>query len=122
MPVTLEHLNTVADVDAFLKKEGVKILQFTAEWCAKCDTIKTELEEKLESDVHYGAVDVDALSEIADRFSVTALPRVDIISATRSITDGAPVTTLAAFACNSDAVVELVDAVKVPKLILDEDF
>ena len=122
MPVTLEHLSTVADVDAFLKKEGVKVLQFVAEWCAKCDTIKTELQDKLESDVHYGAVDIDALGEIAERFSVTALPRVDVIGASRSIADGVPAMTLAAFACNSDAVVELVDAVKVPKLVLDEDF
>ena len=116
------HVN---DIDAFLQKPGVKIVQVTAPWCAKCVTIKQQINEGLRAefdDVDWMIVDLEEVEEASELLELSAMPRVDVVGSKTTHEGGTPRVTLEGFECNTEAVWKVVRALHPPKLVLDEDF
>lgn len=58
-------------------KEGVVLVDFSAEWCGPCKMITPilkELAKEMEGEASIVKVDVDAESELAQRFDVMSIP------------------------------------------------
>jgi len=62
--------------DKFIK-EGVVLIDFSADWCMPClimAPIVEELSEKFEGKIKFGKVDVGENQEIAQKFNVSSIP------------------------------------------------
>lgn len=58
-------------------KEGVVLIDFSADWCMPClmmAPIVGELSEKFEGKIKFGKVDVGENQEIAQKFNVSSIP------------------------------------------------
>ena|SRR3990167_906979 len=60
----------------FIKK-GVSVVDFWAAWCGPCKMVAPifeEAAEELKGKIKFGKVDVDAHSDLAQRFQVMSIP------------------------------------------------
>ena len=74
-------IGSVADFDAYLGKVDATtpvLIQFTAPWCRRCTTLKTEISSAFDSSLKWISVDVDDIVPLQERFNVTQLPRLDV--------------------------------------------
>jgi len=74
----MEHVQELTNgmFDAFIK-EGVVLVDFSADWCMPClmmAPIVEELSEKFEGKIKFGKVDVGENQEIAQKFNVSSIP------------------------------------------------
>ena len=111
------------ELDAILGGLGdadVAIVQFAAVWCKKCHSVAEELKVKLGDTykIVWATVDVDELPEIASRFNVKAMPRVDVY------THGRLHASLEALDFSADAVLKALSdgSAARPTLELEADF
>ena len=65
-------------VEAAATSTSKLVVQFTASWCRRCETLKTELETALPADVPWVVVDIDELSALQERYFITQLPRFHV--------------------------------------------
>lgn len=77
-------VQTIASVKAFDKIVAEKnnvIVKFSATWCAPCKEFAPTFETsaKANTDVAFVSVDIEAVSELADRFEITSVPAVVFI-------------------------------------------
>lgn len=71
---------TKSDFDEKIKK-GITLVDFWAEWCGPCrmaGPVVEELSEEYKDKVLVGKLDVDAESDIAQKFGVMSIPTVII--------------------------------------------
>lgn len=76
---TIESLEELDDVKS---SEGVKLLDFYADWCGPCkimEPILKELDQDIEDFTVY-KIDVDASPNIAAEFSVRSIPTMYLIN------------------------------------------
>ena len=61
--------------DSFVKK-GKVVIDFWAAWCGPCKILSPVVEELASEmkNIKFGSVDVDAQSELAQRFQVMSIP------------------------------------------------
>ena len=71
------HIETVEQFEKELQN-GLKIVDFYANWCGPCRMLTPSLEEYIEEnqDVDLLKVDVDKLGELAAKFSVMSIPLI----------------------------------------------
>jgi thioredoxin 1 len=72
---------TNGEFDEFIK-EGVVLIDFTADWCMPCmmmAPIVDELCEKFKGKVKFGKVDVSENQEIASKFDVSSIPNFTVL-------------------------------------------
>ena len=119
------YATDVGDIDTFLQKPGVKIVQITAPWCAKCVTLKQQINDGLRAefdDLSWLVVDLEEVEGASEALELSAMPRVDVVGSKTTHEGGTPRVTLEGFECTADAVWKVVRALHPPKLVLDEDF
>lgn len=115
----------VDEIDKFLALPGVKILQVTAPWCAKCVTLKQQINEGLRAefdDLRWMVVDLEEVDGVSELLEVNAMPRIDVVGSKTSREEPHPRVTLAGHGCTAEAVSGAVRLLHPPKLVLDEDF
>ena len=74
-------IGSVSEFDAYIGKVDATtpvLIQFTAKWCKRCTTLKTEISSAFDSSLKWISVDVDDIVPLQERFSVTQLPRLDV--------------------------------------------
>ena len=72
--ITLENVD-----EEVLKSEIPVIVDFYADWCGPCKMLAPELEavaKELEGKVKIGKINVDEQGELANAFSINAIPAV----------------------------------------------
>ncbi len=74
----------VLDSENFDKKtkEGNWVIDFWAEWCGPCKVLGprfAEASEELKEKVNFGKVDVDAETDLAQKFGVMSIPSIVFI-------------------------------------------
>ena len=74
----MEHVKELTNgiFDEFIK-EGLVLVDFSADWCMPClmmAPIVEELSEKFEGKIKFGKVDVGENQEIAQKFNVSSIP------------------------------------------------
>ena len=119
------YATDVGDIDTFLEKPGVKIVQVTAPWCAKCVTLKQQISDGLHAefdDLSWLIVDLEEVEGVSEALELSAMPRIDIIGSKTTHEKKPPRVTLEGFECNTDALWKVVRSLHPPKLVLDEDF
>ncbi|MDP1696045.1 MAG: thioredoxin [archaeon] len=65
-----------ANFDDFIS-EGKVIVDFWAEWCGPCkmlSPIVDELAKEMKGKVHFGKINIDKESDLAQRFEVMSIP------------------------------------------------
>lgn len=72
----MKEIKNLEDFNDFIQKEGLKVVDFYADWCAPCQMIKPILENLDEkfSDVEFAKVNVDKLPQIAGNFGIMGIP------------------------------------------------
>ena len=81
---TFEEIKTKEDFDRVIKTTTMKplLVQFTAVWCRRCSTLKTEIKEAFDANAfRWVVVDVDEVEVLREIFNVNSLPRLDLHSA-----------------------------------------
>lgn len=93
------------------------LIQFTAQWCRRCGTLKQEVTEAFDESLCWLTVDIDELSDMQERFNVTQLPRFDVYC-------GGKTDSVEAFDAKLDEVKRMLAAATAerPVLELSEDF
>ena len=73
----IKHIETVEQFEKELQ-EGLKIVDFYANWCGPCRMLTPALEEYIDEnpDVDLLKVNVDELGELAARFHVMSIPLI----------------------------------------------
>ena len=89
-----DHGNTVAVTSKTWESEVVKsdkpvVVDFWATWCGPCMKLGPHVAalSKELKDVKFAKVDVDANQELADKFSVTAIPYLVVLKNGQKIAD-----------------------------------
>jgi len=76
------RLVTQEDLDRFLDKHDVVLLDFYADWCGPCKAMKPTI-RKIEQDyagkVAVGVIDVDDAPELARKYGVASIPACFIL-------------------------------------------
>lgn len=67
---------TKPDFQEAIKSEQVILVDFHAEWCGPCKTLKPILEEVSEEGVKVFSVDVDNNKELATEHQISSIPTV----------------------------------------------
>ena len=64
------------EVEEFIQKEGLTVLDLHAVWCAPCRMLKPRLEALSEEygDIEFLSMDVDKNEAFAQKFSVRSIP------------------------------------------------
>ena len=77
----VQQVQSVAEFDEVIKANPTVIIDFTATWCGPCKMIGPKFDEmsKEFTSVKFIKVDVDALSDIAERFGVSAMPTFKVL-------------------------------------------
>ncbi|ORY95042.1 thioredoxin-like protein [Syncephalastrum racemosum] len=72
----MREINDVKEFDEFIDSNKVTAVYFTAGWCGPCKFIGPEFEKLAKEYPDYTCVklDVDKMADIAQRYSITALP------------------------------------------------
>ena len=120
VPASPVKLEDASELDKNIKDAGtdeVILIQFTAVWCKRCEVLKKEIGERFDAPLRWLLVDVDSISELAERFDVTTMPRLDVYC-------GGKTESVEGFDAKIDNVVRMIDdAQKMrPSLQLDDDF
>ncbi|KIM31579.1 hypothetical protein M408DRAFT_14813 [Serendipita vermifera MAFF 305830] len=75
--MTISHITSLAELNKLIGKQGkLTVIDFHATWCGPCKMIAPTF-EKLSKDytsVNFVKVDVDQAQEVAQKYSVTAMP------------------------------------------------
>lgn len=67
-------ISSSAEFEQFLKNHPVALIDFTATWCGPCQMLKPVLAQVAQTHDGVAAVDVDANSDIAQRFGIQSVP------------------------------------------------
>lgn len=107
-----------AELGEALEGAAVVVLQFTASWCARCQTVSDELVGRLPGHVAWLKIDVDTSTDLAEEHEVAAMPRIDLYH------NGRLRRKFEAFDVSADAVLSAIDEASAnpPALELDADF
>jgi len=65
-----------AEFDDFVK-DGVILIDFSAEWCMPClmmAPVIDEMSEKFKEKIKFGKVNIDDNQELAQRFNISSIP------------------------------------------------
>jgi len=84
---SFETLETNEDYDRVVKTTTTKplLVQFSAPWCRRCTTLKTEIADAFDDkQFRWVVVDVDACEALRERFEVVSLPRLDFYAVNSS--------------------------------------
>ena len=68
---------TVANFDELVKKDGLCLVDFWANWCGPCKMmhpVLEKLDEELNGDVKIGKINIDNDPELASKFGVMSIP------------------------------------------------
>ena len=105
------------EVMAELKPEQLCMVQFKAIWCTKCVSVAIALKKDVPKDMLWLTVDVDVHQNLAERFDVVQMPRIDLH------TGGRVVESLKAFDVTKQNVLDAIARAGTrPELELDADF
>ena len=119
-PATPHVIESVSKFDEYIGSVDTTtpvLIQFTAPWCRRCNTLKKEIADTFDSSLHWITVNVDEITALQERFNVTQLPRFDVYCSGR--TDS-----VESFDAKVDAVSRMLQAAmsERPKLELLDDF
>lgn len=73
--MTVKELNQ-ADFEKAINAKEVVIVDFFAEWCGPCKTLKPILEEVSAQGITVYSVNVDENKELASKFQISSIPAV----------------------------------------------
>lgn len=74
--MNLRIISNISEFDDIIKGNKPVVVQFSAEWCGPCKTIKPKVQEiaKEYSNIDFLYVDVDEFGKIAAKYSVRSVP------------------------------------------------
>jgi thioredoxin-like negative regulator of GroEL len=119
-PVKMIQISDAAEIDMHLKEAGTEqtvLIQFTAQWCRRCGTLKEEIADRFDSTVRWIVVDIDAFSGVQERFNVSTMPRVDVYRGGRT-------ESVEGFDAKIDEIAKMVSVLQTgrPEMQLVDDF
>jgi hypothetical protein len=119
-PTIVDTSDAYDDYIGTVETSTVTLHQFTARWCKKCTIIKEEIVKTFSGDecVRWMLSDITDSDELAQRFQVSKLPRLDVYRGARL--SGS----LDAFDVTIENIISAVDEAKAPRptFTTDEDF
>jgi thiol-disulfide isomerase/thioredoxin len=119
-PISVDTNDAYDDYLSSVDHGTVTLHQFTATWCKKCTTIKEEIVTKFSEDdsIRWVLSDITETDELAQRFEVSKLPRLDVYRGARL--SGS----LEAFDVTIESIISAVEEAKAPRptFTIDEDF
>ena len=104
------------DVKAFIAEtEGLRIVQFTAEWCARCHSIVAEIEAAFEGETFEWMQAPTEVEGVMESYDAVSLPRIDVYGRNGQ-------RSLVGFECSVKSLRDAFKEVQPPLLVLDADF
>lgn len=72
----IPHLTSLSELHLVIKSEQLTFIDFYATWCGPCKAVAPVLEKYVDEypTVQFRKVDVDAASELAQEYGVSAMP------------------------------------------------
>ena len=72
----MKQISTEKEFNEFIQGEGLKVVDFYADWCAPCQMLKPVLEKMAEKypNVDFAKLNVDELPQIAGNFGIMGIP------------------------------------------------
>jgi thioredoxin-like negative regulator of GroEL len=86
-PATPHVIKSVSKFDEYIGSVDTAapvVIQFTAPWCRRCNSLKQEIADTFDLSLHWITVDVDEITALQERFNVTQLPRLDVYCSGRT--------------------------------------
>lgn len=115
-----QEIDSVQAFDAYLKSlkaDEIVLIQYTAPWCRRCATLKTEVSAAYDDSLRWICVDVSEMETIQLRYNVTVMPRLDVYRGGKS-------DTAEGFDATLDNLAKMLEAASTapPQLSLADDF
>jgi len=108
--MSITHVSSLNQLNKLLGKQGkLTVIDFHATWCGPCKTIAPTFEKlsKENPNVNFVKVDVDEAQEVAQKYSVTAMPTFvfikgsDVVHSIRGAQSSALISSVAKYSSGS---------------------